>query len=154
MVDLNHCRNSWNMTKYLFNYYLWWIFNCCFLQNNVLFPSETGYASFYDRIFFKDLARSMQNNQRYIKQSLRANIQSLYSSITKKLRRSNREYETENESGREGSEDENLNLKLLPLWRQHYRDIMKDVEKNIREMRYRVLALLNRHFKYRNYRHW
>ncbi|KAL4225837.1 Protein monoglycylase ttll8 [Mactra antiquata] len=93
-----------------------------------------GNGSLYDRIFFKDLARSMQNNQRFIKQSLRKTVRNLYWSVTTKLRRGSYEYETENESGREGGEDEDLNRKLLPIWRQNYHEIMKDIENNVREM--------------------
>lgn len=94
----------------------------------------------------------MQDNQRRINNGVYHNVRSLYFAVSGQLRGFQREYENENESWREGSEtpsndDDDVNRKLKPIWKKHYRDIIRDLKRDVREMRYRVLALLNRHFK-------
>lgn len=39
-------------------------------------------------------------------------------------------------------EEEDLNKMLLPLWRKHYREIITNLNKNVKDMRYTVLATL------------
>ena len=94
----------------------------------------------------------MQKSQRRITNGLYRNIKALYTTVSGHLKGFHHEYENENESGREGNEilsndDDDMNRKLKPVWKKHYNDIVSNLKRDVRNMRYRVLALLNRHLK-------
>ena len=108
----------------------------------------------YNRIFFKELARSMRKDQRVIRQRVKQAIKFLYTSVSRRIG-NYQETEGENEMTHAtnlmgeipSNDDDDLNRQLKPLWLLQYRSMVRDLETNIKRMRYKVLMMVNRHLR-------
>ena len=107
-------------------------------------------------MFFKQLARTMIRNQRRIRQQVQNSVKHLYVGITRQIRRQ-QESDTEsilyNEAVNPNAElpshdDDDINRLLIPIWRRQYSDLIRNVGRDVKHMRYQVLMMVNRHLRH------
>ncbi|KAH3881155.1 uncharacterized protein LOC127873091 [Dreissena polymorpha] len=103
-----------------------------------------------DRPLYIAVSRIMRQCQRYTRSVVHDDLNLLYTSVTSRLRYYGGEFEHEVESQKEANENGSsetldINRTLKPLWVTQYLRIMRHLDLNIRDMRYKVLATLNRH---------